>query len=97
MIMEKISGGEKVRGAGGAYSYSALKRSDQIWSSICEGQADPKVPEVVTRVQGPLVDYDRGAGSEIFDVLVCGGMLEGARVEYFKKRAYGNCGNWDPY
>jgi hypothetical protein len=37
--------------------------------------ADSKVPEVVTRVQGPLVNYDYGAGSEIFDVLVCGGTL----------------------
>ncbi len=37
--------------------------------------ADSKVPEVVTRVQGPLVDYDLGDGSEIFDVLVCGGTL----------------------
>ncbi|XP_062196200.1 uncharacterized protein LOC133899239 isoform X1 [Phragmites australis] len=75
MIMEKISSGEEVGGAGGAYSYSALKRLDQIWSSICEAQGVSKVPEVVTRVQGPLVDYDLGAGLEIFDVLVCGGTL----------------------
>ena len=39
MIMEKISAGEEVGGAGGAYSYNALKRLDQIWSSICESQA----------------------------------------------------------
>ncbi|KAL6862435.1 hypothetical protein ACP4OV_016776 [Aristida adscensionis] len=75
MIMEKISSGEEVGGAGGAYSYSALKRLDQIWASICEEQVDSKVPEVVARVQGPLIDYDRSAGSEIFDVLVCGGTL----------------------
>lgn len=75
MIMDKISSGEEVGGAGGAYSYNALKRLDQIWSSICEAQSDSKVPEVVTRVQGPLVDYDLGDGSEIFDVLVCGGTL----------------------
>ncbi|KAL6598599.1 hypothetical protein ACP70R_046298 [Stipagrostis hirtigluma subsp. patula] len=75
MIMDKISSGEEVGGAGGAYSYSALKRLDQIWSSICQEQVDSKVPVVVTRVQGPLVDNDRGAGSEIFDVLVCGGTL----------------------
>lgn len=37
--MDKISAGEGVGGAGGAYSYSALKRLDQIWSSICEAQA----------------------------------------------------------
>jgi hypothetical protein len=36
--MEKISAGEEVGGAGGAYSYNALKRLDQIWSSICEAQ-----------------------------------------------------------
>ncbi|XP_052164304.1 uncharacterized protein LOC127781397 isoform X2 [Oryza glaberrima] len=75
MIMDKISSGEEIGGAGGAYSYNALKRLDQIWSSICEVQSDSKVPEVVTRVQGPLVDYDLGDGSEIFDVLVCGGTL----------------------
>uniref|UniRef100_A0A0D9X7X7 FAD-binding domain-containing protein n=1 Tax=Leersia perrieri TaxID=77586 RepID=A0A0D9X7X7_9ORYZ len=75
IIMDKINSGEEVGGAGGAYSYSALKRLDQIWSSICEAQADSKVPEVVTRVQGPLIDYDFGDGSEIFDVLVCGGTL----------------------
>ncbi|XP_025820282.1 uncharacterized protein LOC112896507 isoform X2 [Panicum hallii] len=75
VIMEKISSGEEVGGAGGAYSYSALKRLDQIWSSICEPQVDSNVPEVVTRVQGPLADSNLGAGSEIFDVIVCGGTL----------------------
>jgi len=73
--MEKISSGEEVGGAGGAYSYSALKRLDQIWSSICGPQVDSKVPEVVIRVQGPLADSNLGAGSEIFDVIVCGGTL----------------------
>ncbi|XP_066331376.1 uncharacterized protein [Miscanthus floridulus] len=75
MIMEKISAGEEVGGAGGAYSYNALKRLDQIWSSICEVQADSKVPEVVTRVEGLLADSNLGSGSEIFDVIVCGGTL----------------------
>ncbi|KQJ98307.1 hypothetical protein BRADI_3g36120v3 [Brachypodium distachyon] len=75
MIMDKISGGDEVGGAGGAYSYGALKRLDQICSSICQSQVDPKVPEIVTQVQGPSVDYDLGGGSEIFDVLVCGGTL----------------------
>ncbi|CAO2201861.1 unnamed protein product [Urochloa humidicola] len=73
--MEKISSGEEVGGAGGAYSYSALKRLDQIWSALCGPQVDSKVPEVVTPVQGPLTDSNLGAGSEIFDVLVCGGTL----------------------
>lgn len=39
MIMDKISSGEEVGGAGGAYSYNTLKRLDQIWSSICEVQS----------------------------------------------------------
>jgi hypothetical protein len=39
MIMEKIDAGEEVGGAGGANSYSALKRMDQIWSSICDEQS----------------------------------------------------------
>lgn len=33
--MERISGSDEVGGAGGAYSYNALKRLDQLWSSIC--------------------------------------------------------------
>ncbi|CAO2206770.1 unnamed protein product [Urochloa humidicola] len=74
VIMEKISSGEEVGGAGGAYSYSALKRLDQIWSGLSGQQVDSKVPEVVTRVQG-TADSNLGAGSEIFDVLVCGGTL----------------------
>ena len=28
----------EVGGAGGAYSYEALKRLDQIWSNICSAQ-----------------------------------------------------------
>ncbi|CAM0909073.1 unnamed protein product [Alopecurus aequalis] len=75
MIMDKISGGDEVGGAGGAYSYEALKRLDRICSSICEDQGDSKVPEIVTRIQGPLVDSDIGSDSKIFDVLVCGGTL----------------------
>lgn len=39
MIMEKIDSGEEVGGAGGAYSYSALKRLDQIWSSLRDQQS----------------------------------------------------------
>lgn len=34
-IMEKISVGGEAGGAGGAYSYNALKRLDNIWSNIC--------------------------------------------------------------
>ncbi|XP_071679683.1 uncharacterized protein [Lolium perenne] len=75
MIMDKISGGDEVGGAGGAYSYEALKRLDRLCSSICESQVDSNVPEIVTRVQGPSLDYDLGSDSKIFDVLVCGGTL----------------------
>lgn len=28
----------EVGGAGGAYSYSALKRLDQVWSRICSAE-----------------------------------------------------------
>mgnify|MGYP003366302170 CR=1 FL=1 len=28
----------EVGGAGGSYSYSALKRLDQVWSTICSAQ-----------------------------------------------------------
>ncbi|WVZ92917.1 hypothetical protein U9M48_038947 [Paspalum notatum var. saurae] len=75
MIMEKISSGQEVGGAGGAYSYDALKRLDNIWSSICDPRVDSNVPQVVTRVQGPFPDSDLDAGSDIFDVIVCGGTL----------------------
>lgn len=33
--MEKISSNDEVGGAGGAGSYNALKRLDQLWSSLC--------------------------------------------------------------
>lgn len=36
--MESISVSGEVGGAGGAYSYEALKRLDRIWSSICCAQ-----------------------------------------------------------
>ncbi|KAA3459183.1 Lycopene cyclase-type, FAD-binding protein [Gossypium australe] len=39
-IMESISVSGEVGGAGGAYSYNALKRLDGIWSSICSTQTD---------------------------------------------------------
>lgn len=38
-IMEGISVSGEVGGAGGAYSYNALKRLDQLWYSICSDQA----------------------------------------------------------
>lgn len=36
--MEKISTSAEVGGAGGAYSYSALKRVDQLWQSLCSAE-----------------------------------------------------------
>lgn len=33
--MEKIPVSGEVGGAGGAYSYNALKRLDGLWASIC--------------------------------------------------------------
>ncbi|KAF7040283.1 hypothetical protein CFC21_050196 [Triticum aestivum] len=83
MIMDKISSaGDEVGGAGGAYSYDALKRLDQICSSICSApqQVSPSSsskapPQIVTRVQGPAPAADADLGAETFDVLVCGGTL----------------------
>ena len=37
-IMESISISGEVGGAGGAYSYSALKRLDTLWSTICSAK-----------------------------------------------------------
>lgn len=36
--MESISVGTEVGGAGGANSYSALKRLDQLWTNICSAE-----------------------------------------------------------
>lgn len=36
--MESVSVSGEVGGAGGAYSYQALKRLDQLWSNICSPQ-----------------------------------------------------------
>lgn len=76
-IMESISVSGEVGGAGGAYSYSALKRLDQLWSSICSAQTVYQEPrKVVSSVPGlfkhSAVD-DKAV--ETFDVLVCGGTL----------------------
>lgn len=37
--MEGIAVSGEVGGAGGAYSYGALKRLDQLWSKICSASA----------------------------------------------------------
>ncbi|XVE72431.1 hypothetical protein DITRI_Ditri11bG0039000 [Diplodiscus trichospermus] len=76
-IMESISVSGEVGGAGGAYSYNALKRLDKIWSSICSAQAVEQEPQqVVSSFPGML---SRSALAEKavdkFDVVVCGGTL----------------------
>ncbi|XP_065873736.1 uncharacterized protein [Euphorbia lathyris] len=75
--MESISVGGEVGGAGGAYSYDALKRLDQIWSGICSAQSGSQEPQqIVSSV--PFVssnsDLTDKAGDK-FDVVVCGGTL----------------------
>lgn len=50
-IMESISANREVGGAGGAYSYNALKRLDQLWSHICSadsGWSRYLVPVILT-------------------------------------------------
>ncbi|KAJ3707562.1 hypothetical protein LUZ61_011267 [Rhynchospora tenuis] len=76
-IMEKISSGDEVGGAGGAYSYTALKRLDQIWSGLRTARIDSeKIPQVVTRIPGSLPQSDRTSNADyIYDVIVCGGTL----------------------
>lgn len=46
-IMDGISVSGEVGGAGGAYSYNALKRLDQIWSRICSGQEGDKFSDLI--------------------------------------------------
>ncbi|XP_010928223.1 uncharacterized protein [Elaeis guineensis] len=76
-IMEKISSNDEVGGAGGAGSYNALKRLDQLWSSLCASPLDTgKVPEVVSRTFSSSRQFDEeNQLSYGFDVLVCGGTL----------------------
>ncbi|XP_041008513.1 uncharacterized protein LOC121252778 [Juglans microcarpa x Juglans regia] len=76
-IMESISVSGEVGGAGGAYSYNALKRLDQLWSSMCSAQTVVQEPQqVVSRSRGTFShsDVDENA-VDTFDVVVCGGTL----------------------
>ncbi|GJN03542.1 hypothetical protein PR202_ga20997 [Eleusine coracana subsp. coracana] len=70
----RAAGGRRVRvrASAAAGEGSAPPRPSRTQKFV---PVDSKVLEVVTRVQGPLVNHDPGAGSEIFDVLVCGGTL----------------------
>ncbi|XP_024033030.1 uncharacterized protein LOC21387584 isoform X1 [Morus notabilis] len=76
-IMENISVSGEVGGAGGAYSYSALKRLDQLWSSICAAQTAVQEPQkVVSTMPGSFLDSDVAEKAlDKFDVIVCGGTL----------------------
>ncbi|XP_073142616.1 uncharacterized protein [Henckelia pumila] len=76
-IMESIPVNGEVGGAGGAYSYNALKRMDNLWSSICS--ASPVVqepPQVVANVPTFFRDSEiTEKCTDMFDVVVCGGTL----------------------
>ncbi|KAL9453697.1 hypothetical protein AB3S75_009329 [Citrus x aurantiifolia] len=76
-IMESISVSGEVGGAGGAYSYDALKRLDQIWSNICSTQiVQQEIQQVVSSNAGLFSQSDlsdKAVGT--FDVIVCGGTL----------------------
>nr|XP_043623880.1 uncharacterized protein LOC122595563 [Erigeron canadensis] len=76
-IMESISVGGEVGGAGGAYSYDALKRLDNVWSSICSNQSVVQEPkQVVYNMPGLFTESDIAEKDvDKFDVLVCGGTL----------------------
>ncbi|KMZ69016.1 hypothetical protein ZOSMA_223G00130 [Zostera marina] len=80
-ILENISTStaNEVGGAGGAYSYSALKRLDQLWSTLCDTTSpvkkEPK--DVVLSYPGSSSSQEfppSGVKCE-FEVLVCGGTL----------------------
>ncbi|KAJ4981737.1 hypothetical protein NE237_032574 [Protea cynaroides] len=76
-IMESISVSGEVGGAGGASSYNALKKLDQLWSNIC---SSPKVlqeqREVVSCIRGLFSHSDLADRAvDAFDVLICGGTL----------------------
>ncbi|RDX87632.1 hypothetical protein CR513_30877, partial [Mucuna pruriens] len=76
-IMESVSVSGEVGGAGGAYSYEALKRLDQLWSSICSShevvQEPQQVVSTIPSLFGSSDLADKAEGS--YDVLVCGGTL----------------------
>ncbi|KAL6136935.1 hypothetical protein ACLB2K_062230 [Fragaria x ananassa] len=76
-IMESLPVSSEVGGAGGAYSYSALKRLDQVWSKICSAKTVVEEPkEVVSNFPGLLRNSDLADKAvDTFDVLICGGTL----------------------
>lgn len=76
-IMEGIAVSGEVGGAGGAYSYNALKRLDQVWSSICSDETDKQEPQQVVSTIPGLFSKSNLAGRAVdtFDAIVCGGTL----------------------
>ncbi|KAK8717759.1 hypothetical protein V6N13_045016 [Hibiscus sabdariffa] len=77
-IMESISvGGGEVGGAGGAYSYNALKRLDKTWSSICSTQPVQQEPQQVVSSFPGVFSRSVLAEKQVdkYDVVVCGGTL----------------------
>ncbi|KAK9284141.1 hypothetical protein L1049_023308 [Liquidambar formosana] len=76
-IMESISVGGEVGGAGGASSFNALKRLDQLWSGICSAQTVVEEPREVVSCHPGLFRHSDLAEKAVdtFDVLVCGGTL----------------------
>ncbi|CAI9774483.1 unnamed protein product [Fraxinus pennsylvanica] len=76
-IMENIAVSGEVGGAGGSYSYNALKRLDQLWSSICSPPTSvPEPRQVVSKVPGLFHDSDQAEKCvDTFDIVVCGGTL----------------------
>ncbi|KAL2557170.1 Lycopene beta/epsilon cyclase protein [Forsythia ovata] len=76
-IMENIAVSGEVGGAGGAYSYNALKRLDQLWSSICSASTYvPEPQQVVSKVPSSLHDSKQSEKCvDTFDIVVCGGTL----------------------
>ncbi|CAM8957454.1 unnamed protein product [Rhodiola kirilowii] len=76
-IMESIPLSGEVGGAGGTYSYNALKRLDQLWINICSAKSVMEEPkQVVFDYPGLFKDFETTSKEvEMFDVLVCGGTL----------------------
>ncbi|CAK7349018.1 unnamed protein product [Dovyalis caffra] len=76
-IMDSIAVDGEVGGAGGAYSYKALKRLDHIWSSICSPETVSQEPQqVISSIRGVSSHSDlTDKAVDKFDVVVCGGTL----------------------
>ncbi|KAL4588966.1 hypothetical protein LXL04_001867 [Taraxacum kok-saghyz] len=76
-IMDSISVGGEVGGAGGAYSYEALKRLDNLWSTICSSDTVVQEPKQVVFNTPGLFSESGITKKEVdkFDVVVCGGTL----------------------